>query len=130
MASRNTRHTSRTPDGIEKRAFVRTPIQALPVKITGECARLYGYSRDISASGMQVRAFALCPDWPKAVGDRINIEFTMPDKGVDFSCKGEIVWKSVPKGAPSSMVLQGIRFVDLEPEAHARISRWLKGFRA
>ena len=116
--------------GHDKRAETRAPIQALPVKITGECARLYGYSRDISASGMQVRAFALCPDWPKAVGDRISIEFEMPDKGVEFCCKGEIVWNSSPPGGPSSMVLQGIRFVDLSPEAQARISRWLKGFRA
>lgn len=116
--------------GRDKRTESRTPIQALPVKIAGECARLYGYSRDISASGMQVRAFALCPGWPKPVGERISIEFEMPDKGVDFSCKAEVVWNSVPPGGPSSMVLQGIKFVDLEPEAHARIGRWLKGFRA
>ena len=130
MVSCNTDQGNYISPGRDKRAESRIPVQALPVKITGECARLYGYSRDISASGMQVRAFSLCPDWPKPVGDRINIEFEMPDKGVDFSCKGEIVWKTVPDHRPESFVLQGIRFVDLEPEAYARITGWLKGFRA
>jgi hypothetical protein len=116
--------------GRDKRTESRAHIQALPVKITGECARLYGYSRNISASGMQIRAFALCPDWPKPVGERISIEFEMPDKGVDFCCKCEIVWKTVPPDGPSSMVLQGIKFVDIEPDAQRRINSWLKGFRA
>lgn len=129
MVSCSTDQGNYISPGRDKRTESRARIQALPVKITGECARLYGYSRDISASGMQIRAFALCPEWPKPVGDRICIEFEMPDKGVDFCCKGEIVWKAVPPGGPSSMVLQGVKFVDMEPGAHARISRWLKGFR-
>jgi len=116
--------------GRDKRAESRAPVQALPVKIAGECSRLYGYSKDISASGMQVRAFELCPGWPKPVGDTINLEFGLPDKGIDFSCKGEIVWKAVQKQGPESFVLQGIKFVDLEPEAKATLGNWLKGFRA
>ena len=130
MVSCSTDQGNYNSSGRDKRKEPRTPLQALPVKIDGECARLYGYSRDISASGMQVRAFALCPDWPKPVGERISIAFEMPDKGMDFSCKAEIIWNAVPPGGPSSMIMQGIKFVDLEPEAQARIIRWLKGFRA
>ena len=130
MVSCSTDKGNNISSGRDKRAETRAPIQALPVKVIGECARFYGYSRDISTSGMQVRAFALCPDWPKPVGDRIRIEFGMPDKGVDFCCKAEVVWNTVPANGPQSMVLQGIKFVDIEPEAQARISRWLKGFRA
>jgi len=117
-------------NGHDKRAASRARIQALPVKVTGECARFYGYSRDISTSGMQVRAFSHCPDWPKTVGDKIRIEFEMPDNSIEICCKGEIVWNDVPKHRSESFVLQGIKFVDLTPEAQERISLCLKGLRA
>jgi len=130
MVSCSTDQGNNFSPGCDKRTEFRAPVQALPVKITGECSRLYGYSKDISASGMQVRAFALCPGWPKPVGDRISIEFEMPDKGIGFSCKGEIVWKTVLQNGPEPFVLQGIKFVDLEPEAKATLGNWLKGFRA
>ena len=108
----------------QKRTESRVRTQALPVKISGECKRLYGYSRDLSCSGMQVRVFSLCPDWPKRVGETIDLEFHVPEMEINLSCKAEIIWNRVPHNGHEKMVLQGMKFIGLTPEIKNQLKSW------
>lgn len=110
----------------KKRSEPRVRTQALPVKISGGCKRLYGYSRDLSSSGMQVRVFSLCPDWPKQVGERIDLDFRVPEMEISLQCKAEIIWNCVPHTGHEKMVLQGMKFIDLPPEIKNQLKSWTK----
>ena len=111
---------------LKKRSEPRVRTQALPVKISGGCKRLYGYSRDLSSSGMQVRVFSFCPDWPKQVGDTIDLEFRVPEMEINLQCKAEIIWNCIPRTGHEKMVLQGMRFIDLTPEIKNQLRNWTK----
>lgn len=93
----------------------------LAVRVVGECRRTYGYARDISPSGMQIRTFMLCDDWPKPVGERIRIEFSIPDKGFSISCGAKVMWERAPLDWSGSMLLQGVRFEDIDPALRERL---------
>lgn len=103
------------------RAEPRMRTGAYAVMITGECQRTYGYSRDLSRSGMQIRTFSLCDGWPKTVGEKIKLEFSLPSQGVHFSCNAKVVWNSTQGEDYRSMSLQGVMFEDMDPAIAARI---------
>lgn len=90
------------------------------VMIAGECHRTYGYARDLSRSGMQIRTFSLCESWPKPVGEDIRLEFSLPDKGVSFSCRAKVVWSRANDDI-GSVSLQGVRFEEIDPAVQSRI---------
>lgn len=94
---------------------------AYAVMITGECKRTYGYARDISKSGMQIRTFSLCDTWPKPVGEKIKIEFSIPNQDLHFSCLAKVVWNTAKDEDSRGMSLQGVVFEDIDPAVKARI---------
>ncbi len=111
------------------RSEPRLLTQAFKVKVVGDCQSMYGYARDISRSGMQIRTFSLLSPVPKEAGEKIHVEFHLPSKGEDIrlSCRARVVWNSVPPGGPKTITLQGIRFEDIEPEAQEKIDTWISG---
>ncbi|MBI5190124.1 MAG: PilZ domain-containing protein [Nitrospirae bacterium] len=103
------------------RSEPRIKTGAYAVMVQGECQRTYGYARDLSRSGMQIRTFSLCDDWPKPVGDRLRLEFSIPNKGLHFSCDAKVVWSSTLGEDRRVMSLQGVRFEDMDPSVQAKI---------
>lgn len=109
----------------EKRAELRAVTPAFAVKVIGECRRTYGYARDLSRTGMQVRTFSFCSSTPKPAGERVVLEFKLPENDIPISCKAEIKWNVVPPHGPDTINLQGITFVELAPELRDMISEWV-----
>lgn len=112
--------------GPEMRREPRALTQAFMVRALGECQRTYGYARDISSSGLQLRTFTLCESAPKKTGDIVQIEFRIPDSGLEVSCKAKVMWNVEPLHGPSTINLQGLTFVDIEPEVRERLDNWVK----
>jgi len=117
------------PPRPEKRVEDRVPTRAYPVKVIGECQRLYGYARDISRSGMQIRTFYLCESGPKKVGDTLKLEFRLPEKGISFDCDARVMWNFVPPDGPASMQLQGVMFEGITQSVKKKIDEWAKAIR-
>jgi PilZ domain len=108
-----------------ERSEPRVQTQPFPVRIHGESRGAYGYVRDLSQSGMQIRTFAFGSPEPRLVGERINIRFALPGGGPELNCAAQVVWNMVPGEGPHRYNIQGVRIVDMENSARARLSDWL-----
>lgn len=107
------------------RSEPRVQTQPFPVRIYGECQGAYGYVRDLSRSGMQIRTFKFCSNEPKHVGERIDIRFSLPGGGPELKCAAQVVWNRIPGEGPGSYNIQGVRIVDMEAGARSSLSDWL-----
>lgn len=110
-----------------KRSEPRSQTQAFKVRVIGDCQRIYGYARDISLSGMQVRTFSLCSSFPKTVGDQVRIGFRLPDMDTEIECRAGVIWNAGPPEGPDTITLQGVRFIDLPSSDQSKIDEWMKG---
>ncbi len=112
---------------LDKRLEPRASTTALAVRTVGDCQSIYGYARDISRSGMQIRTFSLCDSPPKEVGEQINILFRLPDKvkDIEFGCRATVMWNGVPPEGPDTVTLQGVKFRDIDPSSQDRIDNWI-----
>lgn len=110
----------------EKRVDPRAATRAVIVKVNGSQHQLFGLTRDISRSGMGLRTFAAFFTNPIDVGDRVRLEFRLPESGQDVECEAEVVWSGASDGGSDGMIRHGLRFTGIEPcikeEIMARIT--------
>src|SRR5713226_9018604 len=55
----------------------------------------------------------------KLTGERVLLEFDMPETGRHFEATGQITWKNEPENRV------GLRFVDLSEASNLQIKEWL-----
>lgn len=109
----------------EKRAEPRTPTKAIMVRVNGQCHQVYGFARDISSSGMGLRTFTTSEPYPIEVGEKVILEFRLPDSGRDITCEAEAVWNAAPDGETYTIMHQGFRFTAVEPALEDEIRSWV-----
>jgi len=107
----------------DKRSARRVRTKAFPVRLTGECQSIYGYARDISSTGMQVRTFTLCQSFPKEVGEKVSLRLNIPEQEIELDCKARVVWSCTPENTPGTVDLQGVRFEDLDEAVKKQIDK-------
>jgi len=112
------------------RSEPRVQTQPFPVRLYGEQEQAYGYVRDLSRGGMQIRTFKFSSPEPKHVGEKINIRFSLPGGGPELRCSAQVVWNMVPEDGPPAVKLQGVRILDMEAGARSMLSDWLLSERA
>jgi c-di-GMP-binding flagellar brake protein YcgR len=109
----------------DKRGEPRIKTSPFKVNVLGECGKLYGYARDLSASGMQVRTFRICDDLPKRAGNSMKINFRVPENDTKVECKARVLWSRTPSDCVSGVEVQGVEFVNLDEKVKRAIADWV-----
>jgi len=99
------------------------------VRVNGQYHQVYGFAKDISSSGIGIRTFTTSQPYPIDVGEKVRLEFRLPESGRDISCEAEVVWNRAPGGDTYTIMYQGFRFTAVDPAAHNEISTWVTGRR-
>jgi len=102
------------PVMLRERYHYRRHAVELPVAITrasGDTCQ--GVSVNISEGGM-----ALHCDVPSKKGDRLQLEFDLPQKLGAIKCRGEVVWSDAKQ-------LIGLKFLSLKAPLQKLLSFWL-----
>jgi uncharacterized protein (TIGR02266 family) len=84
---------------------------------------LSGFSVDISSGGLFLNSESLLN-----VGDKIRLNFTIPDENKVFNCNASIAWVNI-KDDPVKPTLPpgfGVQFIDLPLDSIKAIQRFLK----
>lgn len=80
-----------------------------------------GFVHDISAGGLFVATYDI---WP--VGTALNINFTLPPKGIVLSLDGTVRWlREFNERTPDIEPGMGVQFENLKPDAAAAINRYI-----
>jgi len=113
----------------EKRREPRVKTEPFKVNVIGECGKLYGYARDLSTSGMQVRTFRICDQLPKGIGNSMQVSFRIPDGDAEVECRARVLWSRTPPDCVRGVEVQGVEFIDLDDETRKYISEWVEKYR-
>jgi hypothetical protein len=111
-----------------ERKELRSRSKPFKLSVVGECGKLYGYVRDISASGLQVRTFKSCDGLPKRAGKTVILLLSAPGEP-PVECKAQIRWSRTTSDLAEGVELQGMEFIDPSNEAKVAISRLIKAYR-
>ena len=114
-----------TPDRpkADLRTNLRAPLIIQKVHIDGTRPAFFGYSKNISKSGMFIATTN-----PIEPGQQIDLEFQLPPplKGT-ARCRCEVVWKR-PFGTHLPFEPgMGMRFIDMPDEITDQIDQWIQG---
>ena len=106
----------------DARTNFRSPLIIQKVLIAGEPPAFFGYSKNISKSGM----FIATGNTIEA-GQEITLEFQLPAPLTGTArCKCEVVWKR-PQGSHLPFEPgMGMRFVDMPDEISTQLDDWIK----
>ena len=105
------------------RKNLRAPLIIQKVHIDGARPAFFGYSKNISKSGMFIATTN-----PIEPGERINLEIPLPPplKG-SVRCCCEVVWKR-PFGTHLPFEPgMGMKFIDMPAEISAQLDQWVRG---
>ncbi|MCA9670478.1 MAG: TIGR02266 family protein [Myxococcales bacterium] len=106
-------HAALSPD--ERRAHVRKVLKTSVGMVT-ESNFYSGFTNDISEGGLFVATYNLMD-----VGTVVQLEFDLSDGRPPIEVQGEVRWIREHNEYSDAGPGMGLRFVDLAPEAHARI---------
>lgn len=104
------------------RTNLRAPLIIQKIHIDGDRPAFFGYSKNISRSGMFIATTN-----PIQAGQQINLEFQLPPplKGT-VRCCCEVVWKR-PHGTHLPFEPgMGVKFIDLPIEISDQLDSWIK----
>ncbi len=106
----------------DSRKNLRAPLIIQKVRIDGDRPAFFGYTKNISKSGMFIATTN-----PIQPGEQINLEFQLPAplKGT-VRCLCEVVWKRPPGTHLPFEPGMGMKFVDLPTEISDRINNWIQ----
>ncbi|MCD6581032.1 MAG: PilZ domain-containing protein [Desulfuromusa sp.] len=104
------------------RTNLRAPLIIQKVHIDGERPAFFGYSKNISKSGMFIATTN-----PIQAGEQINLEFQLPAPLTGTArCRCEVVWKR-PHGTHLPFEPgMGMKFIDMPVEISTRLDEWIK----
>ncbi|MDA3903614.1 MAG: PilZ domain-containing protein [Desulfuromusa sp.] len=103
------------------RTTLRSPLIIQKILINGERPAFFGYSKNISKSGMFIATTN-----PIQAGEQVDLEFQLPAplKGT-ARCRCEVVWKR-PHGTHLPFEPgMGMRFIDMPVEVSDRLEEWI-----
>ncbi|HEY5673231.1 MAG TPA: PilZ domain-containing protein [Malonomonas sp.] len=106
----------------DQRANLRAPLIIQKILIGSERPVFFGYSKNISRSGMFIATAN-----PIKVGDQIDLQIPLPAPlSMTVKCHCEVVWKR-----PNSRQLpfepgMGLKFLNLPEEIAALLQRWIE----
>lgn len=106
----------------DSRRNLRSPLIIQKILIDGERPAFFGYSKNISKSGMFIATTN-----PIQAGEQIDLEFQLPPplKGTT-RCRCEVVWKR-PHGTHLPFEPgMGMRFIDMPVEVSNQLDEWIK----
>lgn len=105
------------------RKNLRAPIIIQKVHLQTDQLTLFGYTKNISRSGMFIATTR-----PVEPGDRLDLEFRLPHPlNANVRCSCEIVWiRPSGKHLPFEPGI-GLKFVDLPKDVAMQIDLWVKG---
>lgn len=91
-----------------------------PIYMTYKGSLIQGYTQAINLSwaGMRIET-----NFPLNVGDRVQLEFTLPEHHIPISIKAKVIHK-INERTPEEATELGLAFEELEPN----IQRMLSGF--
>jgi len=104
------------------RKNLRSPLIIQKVHIDGERPAFFGYSKNISKSGMFIATTN-----PIQAGEQIDLEFQLPAplKGT-ARCRCEVVWKR-PHGTHLPFEPgMGMKFINMPEEVSDRLDDWIR----
>ncbi|MCF6267230.1 MAG: PilZ domain-containing protein [Desulfuromusa sp.] len=104
------------------RKSLRSPLIIQKVHIDGERPAFFGYSKNISKSGMFIATTN-----PIQPGEQINLEFPLPVplKGT-VRCLCEVIWKR-PHGTHLPFEPgMGMKFIDMPEDVSDQLDDWIK----
>jgi PilZ domain len=113
------------PGGRERRGEPRRNTVSFLVKVSCVCDHVYGFSKDISRTGMKLRTFTTCFPNPTGVGEEVLLEFRLPKDGSEVRCSAQVVWSMMHPGGQFTSAIQGLRFSDLDHSLADEISAWV-----
>ncbi len=104
------------------RKSLRVPLIIQKVRIDGKRPAFFGYSKNISKSGMFIATIN-----PIEVGEQIDLEFQLPAPltGIVHCCC-EVVWKRPFETHLPFEPGMGIKFIDMPVEISAQLDEWIK----
>ncbi len=113
---------SEKPTGGDARKHFRAPLIIQKVLVAGQPPAFFGYSKNISKSGMFIATTN-----PIEAGEEITLEFPLPAPLTGtVRCKCEVVWKR-PNGSHLPFEPgMGMRFVDMPTEVTEQLDEWIK----
>ncbi len=104
------------------RKNLRAPLIIQKVLLDGERQVFFGYTKNISRSGMFIATTN-----PIGTGEQINIQIPLPEplQGT-ICCKCEVVWRrALGKHLPFEPGL-GMKFIDMPAEVSEQIDSWIR----
>ena len=106
----------------DSRKNLRSPLIIQKVHIDGERPAFFGYSKNISKSGMFIATTN-----PIQAGEQIDLEFPLPAPLTGTArCRCEVVWKR-PHGTHLPFEPgMGMKFIDMPVEISNRLDEWIK----
>ncbi len=104
----------------DRRTNLRGTILVTQVKMGDERRYFFGYAKNVSRSGIFIQTVS-----PKKVGDKFNIEFTIPKTDILVKCVCEVVWSRPYSKAGNDEPGMGLNFVDLDPTVANKIEAWV-----
>lgn len=104
------------------RKTLRTPLIIQKVRIDGERPAFFGYSKNISKSGMFIATTN-----PIEPGQQVNLEFNLPAPLIgSVRCTCEVVWKR-PFGTHLPFEPgMGMKFIDMPDSIAERLDTWIR----
>ena len=105
--------------GIERREHPRILVRAM-VDYESQDTFLYDYSQNLSEGGLFINT-----ESPLAVGEVLDLKFSLPDIEKVFQVKGEVKWVIEEKKGPL-MKGMGIAFKDLSDDDRKLIQSYME----
>jgi uncharacterized protein (TIGR02266 family) len=104
------------------RKHLRSPLIIQKVHINSDRPAFFGYSKNISKSGMFIATTN-----PIQPGEQIDLEFPLPAplKGT-ARCRCEVVWKRPPGTHLPFEPGMGVKFIDMPADITDRLDEWIR----
>lgn len=105
----------------DPRRELRTPLVITKVCLDLDHQVFFGYSTNISCSGMFITTVN-----PRPVGSQFVIEMTLPPPlNLNVRCRCETVWQRRYSATRTYQPGMGLRFIDLPDEARSALQAWI-----
>lgn len=118
MAHHN--NDSHTGTQLSKRRALRTPLIVQKVKIELDKKVFFGYSKNISKSGMFIASVN-----PLDPGTQVEVEIPLPsDPQKTIRCRCEVIWKRLFAKKSIYEPGMGLKFLDLPEAMELELDSW------
>ncbi len=107
-------------DNPSKRKYLRSPLLVTKVKDGKSGKIFFGYANNISRKGLFIQSIN-----PRAEGEVLIIEFSIPGIEEPFSCAAEVIWRRDFSYTSKHEPGMGLMFLDLPEDKAAAIDDWV-----